>query len=90
VESSESVSAKLAGAGLASIAPFGRLTGEQLSRLAATAREVRFPAGLTIFADDQPATGCWLLRSGQVALGTEVPGRGLVGVRRPAANLRAA
>lgn len=72
---------ELVNAELASIAPFGRLTGEQLSRVAATAKEVSFPAGVTIFSDGQPATGCWLLRYGQVALGTEVPGRGLVVVQ---------
>jgi len=57
------------------------VSGLQSERVAATAKEVRFPAGITIFTDEQPATGCWLLRSGQVALGTEVPGRGLVVVQ---------
>jgi CRP-like cAMP-binding protein len=63
---------------LLSAPPFDRLTPEQLTAVAALARDVTFPAGVTIFSDDQPATGCWLLRSGRVALGTEVPGRGLV------------
>jgi CRP/FNR family transcriptional regulator, cyclic AMP receptor protein len=81
VESSELFSAELA-----KNAPFGRLTTEQRSRVAATAKEVSFPSGVTIFTYDQPATGCWLLRSGQVALGTEVPGRGLVVVQTLAAG----
>ncbi len=59
MENSELVSTELA-----AIAPFGRLTPEQLSRVAATAKEVSFPAGVTIFTYDQPATGCWLVRSG--------------------------
>lgn len=86
MENSELVSTELVSTELAAIAPFSRLAPEQLARVAATAREVSFPAGVTIFTDDQPATGCWLLRSGQVALGTEVPGRGLVVVQTLAAG----
>jgi CRP-like cAMP-binding protein len=60
------------------VPPFSRLTPDQLSLVATTAREVSFAAGATIFSDGQPAVGCWLIRSGQVALGTDVPGRGQV------------
>lgn len=66
---------------LASIRPFDRLTPEHRSLIATAAREVAFPAGATIFADGQPAVGCWIIRAGHVALGTEVPGRGQVVVQ---------
>ena len=69
------------GAELAHVPPFARLTAQQLATIASTAQEVSYPAGVTIFSDDQPAIGCWLLRGGQVALGTEVPGRGQVVVQ---------
>jgi CRP-like cAMP-binding protein len=52
-----------------------------LSLVATTAREVTFAAGVTIFSDGQEALGCWLVRTGHVALGTQVPGRGLVVVQ---------
>lgn len=66
---------------LARARPFDRLTPEQLSLIAATAHDVAFPAGTMIFSDGQQAHGCWLIGSGQIALGTEVPGRGLVVVQ---------
>lgn len=66
---------------LAFIRPFDRLTPEHRSLVAATAREVSFPAGATIFSDGQPARGCWVIGAGQIALGTAVPGRGLVVVQ---------
>lgn len=66
---------------LAQIPPFDRLTPAQLALVAATAREITFPAGATIFSDGEPALGCWLIDQGHVALGTEVPGRGQVVVQ---------
>ena len=66
---------------LSRVPPFDRLSPAQLVPVTNTTREVTFPAGATIFADGQPAHGCWLIRSGQVALGTEVPGRGQVVVQ---------
>jgi CRP/FNR family transcriptional regulator, cyclic AMP receptor protein len=66
---------------LARVRPFDRLTPAHLSLVASTAREVTFAAGATIFADGQSAVGCWLIRVGHVALGTEVPGRGQVVVQ---------
>lgn len=66
---------------LARIRPFDRLTPEHRSLIATTARDVAFSAGATVFSDGQPALGCWLIRTGHVALGTQVPGRGLVVVQ---------
>jgi CRP-like cAMP-binding protein len=66
---------------LVRIRPFDRLTSAHLSLIATTAREVTFAAGETIFSDGLPAVGCWLIRAGHVALGTEVPGRGQVVVQ---------
>jgi CRP-like cAMP-binding protein len=34
-----------------------------------------------VFAEGDVASGCWLIRSGQVALGTHVPGKGQVVVQ---------
>ena|SRR5579859_822932 len=65
----------------ARLAPFDRLTPAHLSLVAMTAQEVAFPPGATIFSDGQPAVGCWLINSGHVTLGTEVPGRGQVAVQ---------
>lgn len=66
---------------LACVRPFDRLTPAHRSLIASTAREVTFPSGTTIFFDGQRANGCWLIRAGHVALGTEVPGRGQVVVQ---------
>jgi CRP/FNR family transcriptional regulator, cyclic AMP receptor protein len=66
---------------LAGVPPFSRLTTAHLSRVATTAREVTFPAGATVFSEGQLASGCWLIISGQVGLGTHVPGRGQVVVQ---------
>jgi CRP/FNR family transcriptional regulator, cyclic AMP receptor protein len=66
---------------LAGATPFNRLTDQQLSLVATTAREVAFPAGATVFTEGQLASGCWLISSGQIGLGTHVPGRGQVVVQ---------
>ncbi len=66
---------------LVSVAPFSRLTATQLSAVVATGREVALPASVTIFSEGQDASGCWLIQSGQVTLGTHVPGQGLVVVQ---------
>lgn len=63
---------------LARVRPFDQLTSAHRALIASTAREVTFPPGATIFTDAQPAHGCWVISSGQIALGTDVPGRGLV------------
>ncbi len=57
------------------------LSNEQRVLVAQTARDVEFPAGTRLFEEGQPAYGCWLLRSGRVALETSVPGRGDVVVQ---------
>lgn len=63
---------------LAGFALFDRLTAAQRDVIARAAREVSFPAGARLFEEGQPASGCWLIRAGQVALETAVPGRGQV------------
>jgi CRP-like cAMP-binding protein len=57
---------------------FARLTPAQRTRTAAVARDVSYSPGTVVFGEGQPASGCWLIRSGQVALETAVPGRGQV------------
>lgn len=54
------------------------LTDEQRARVADCAREVTFAAEQRLFEEEQQATGCWLLRSGHVALDTHIVGRGTV------------
>jgi CRP-like cAMP-binding protein len=66
---------------LAGFPPFDQLTDEHRAAVALTARAVAYPAGTTLFAEGQPASGCWLIRAGEVALGTEIPGRGQVVVQ---------
>ncbi|HUC55923.1 MAG TPA: cyclic nucleotide-binding domain-containing protein [Streptosporangiaceae bacterium] len=60
---------------------FDRLSPEHRAAIALTAAEVSIPAGATLFAEGEPASGCWLIRTGHVALGTEIPGRGEVTVQ---------
>src|SRR6476469_1214811 len=52
-----------------------------LNVVANHARECSFAAGQRIFDEGKPATGCWLIRTGRVALQTIVPGRGDVVVQ---------
>jgi CRP-like cAMP-binding protein len=66
---------------LAGFRLFDRLTAAQLGTVLGAAREVGFAAGVTLFEDGQDAVGCWLIRRGQVALETSVPGRGQVTVQ---------
>lgn len=54
------------------------LTDEQRALLASAATEVTLPAGTVVFEEGQPAEGCWLIRSGRIALETPVPGRGAI------------
>lgn len=69
------------GARLAGFRPFDRLLPEQRELIARATRTVTFPAGSVLFNAGEPAAGCWLIEGGQVALGTDVPGRGLVVVQ---------
>jgi CRP/FNR family cyclic AMP-dependent transcriptional regulator len=64
---------------LARFPPFSGLTTEQLDLVATSAaRDVALGAGAKLFGEGDPAEGCWLIQAGLVAVGTEVPGRGLV------------
>jgi CRP/FNR family transcriptional regulator, cyclic AMP receptor protein len=67
---------QLAGFGL-----LDQLTPEQRVAVASMAQEVTFEAGTPLFEEGQPASGCWLIRLGQVALEAFVPGRGDVVVQ---------
>jgi len=57
------------------------LSSTQQAELWSTAREVSIGARHRIFDEGQAARGCWLIRSGRVALDTTVPGRGAVVVQ---------
>ena len=61
---------------LTGFAPFDRLATAQREAVAATGTEVAIDRDTTLFVADDPATGCWLIRSGQVSLRTFAPGRG--------------
>jgi CRP/FNR family transcriptional regulator, cyclic AMP receptor protein len=64
---------------LAGFPPFSRLTAEQRDLIAASAaRHTALAPGARLFGEGDPAEGCWLIQDGLVAVGTEVPGRGLV------------
>ena len=52
------------------------MSRDQLSVLAETARDVRFPARYRLFEDGGNATRFWLIRSGYAALDLHVPGEG--------------
>jgi CRP/FNR family transcriptional regulator, cyclic AMP receptor protein len=49
-----------------------------IAELAALARPTEIGAGQRIFAEGEPATRLWLIRSGRVALDLQVPGRELL------------
>jgi CRP/FNR family transcriptional regulator, cyclic AMP receptor protein len=66
---------------IAGFALFDRLTPVQRAAVAGTARNAAYADRTRIFDEGQPASGCWLLRAGQVALQTLVPGRGEVVVQ---------
>ncbi|NMH97605.1 cyclic nucleotide-binding domain-containing protein [Pseudonocardia sp. K10HN5] len=54
------------------------MTPAQRATVSGTAREVVLAAGTRLFEEGQQACGCWLVRSGWVALTTSVPGHGEV------------
>ena len=58
-----------------------RLSPDELGRLSAAARRVRFGARERVFSEGQQAEGCWLIHDGRVALDVFIPGRGLVVVQ---------
>ena len=66
---------------LAGFGVLDRLTAEQRATVAQTARDVEIPSGTRLFDEGQAASGCWLIRSGKVALETSVPARGQIVVQ---------
>lgn len=66
---------------LARFALLRGLSSAQRAEVWSTAREVSIGARHRIFEEGQDARGCWLIRSGRVALDTTVPGRGPVVVQ---------
>jgi len=60
---------------------FHRLTAAQRVAVARTAEDSDYAAGSRLFDVGRDAVGCWLIRTGQVALETSVPGRGPVVVQ---------
>ena len=54
------------------------MSSAQLALVEASATEVSFTTGERVFAEGQPANGCWLLFRGCVALDATIPGRGQV------------
>ncbi len=61
---------------LAELPLLGTLSDAQRARIADTAHEVTFATGAHLFHEGQDANGCWLIRSGRIALKTVAPGRG--------------
>lgn len=51
------------------------LPDSDLDHLESAARPAGFAAGERIFEQDQPATACWLVARGRVAIDSSVPGR---------------
>lgn len=49
-----------------------------LDALARTGHQVNYPGEQRLFSEGQPAQHLWLIRTGQIALDTRVPGRGTV------------
>ena len=55
---------------------FDRLSGAQRAMISEAAQPVDIAVGARLFDEGQPASGCWLIRAGEVALETSIPGRG--------------
>jgi len=66
---------------LAEFRLFSGITAAELDAVLDAASDVAFAAGTRLFDEGQPASGCWLIRSGRVSLETHVPGRGQVAVQ---------
>jgi CRP/FNR family cyclic AMP-dependent transcriptional regulator len=60
---------------------FERLSAAQRVAVAETAHDVDLAGGTRLFEEGQPASGCWLIKAGEIALETAVPGRGQVVVQ---------
>ncbi|WP_433754583.1 Crp/Fnr family transcriptional regulator [Nocardia sp. CA-135398] len=61
---------------LSEFAHLGSLSRAELTALAATGRDVSYPAGHRLIVEGQPAQQCWLIRRGRILLDSPVPGRG--------------
>ncbi|MDQ2749682.1 MAG: cyclic nucleotide-binding domain-containing protein [Actinomycetota bacterium] len=66
---------------LAGFALLDRLSDAHRVMIAEAAQPVDIAAGNRLFDEGEPALGCWLIRAGEVALATSVPGRGLTVVQ---------
>jgi len=66
---------------LAGLPVFAHLTEAQRERVARVARPCPLTDGEVLFGQGEPATGCWVIGSGSVALSTPVAGRGQVVVQ---------
>jgi CRP-like cAMP-binding protein len=66
---------------LAGVPVFAPLAEAQRTAVAEAARAWPLADGEVLFREGEPATGCWVIRSGSVALSTPVPGRGQVVVQ---------
>lgn len=66
---------------LAAFPVFAHLTAEQRGSVAGVARPWPLADGEMLFREGDPATGCWVLRGGAVALSLLVPDRGQVVVQ---------
>jgi CRP-like cAMP-binding protein len=64
---------QLSGFGLLS-----RMSHTHIAVLSSAAQEVTFAAGERLFEEGTPASGCWLIQRGCVAIDASVPGRGPV------------
>ena len=71
----------ITGAQLRGFAGLGRLGDHELEVAARAAHERSFDARYRIFSEGEPASGCWLIVAGHVALEVDVPGRGEVVVQ---------
>ena len=71
----------VSGSDLRGFAGLSRLDDIALDRVAENAHECSFAVGQRIFDEGKPAHGCWLIRTGRIALRTVVPGRGEVVVQ---------
>ncbi|WP_227981987.1 Crp/Fnr family transcriptional regulator [Nocardia spumae] len=58
---------------LSEFAHLATLTESQLQALAATGRDVSYPAGRRLITEGEAAEHCWLIRSGRVLLDAQVP-----------------
>ena len=66
---------------LTGFALLDRLSAKQQAMIAHAVEVVAIPAGTRLFDEGQPAAGCWLIRTGAVALETSIPGRGQIVVQ---------